>query len=316
MSVPKISIICPIYQAEKTIHRCVDSVLSQTFSDFELLLIDDGSSDASGVICDEYAINDQRVKVFHKDNGGVASARQMGIDESSGGYTIHIDSDDWVEPCMLSDLYDYALKYDADIVICDFIVDYGKYRRYKKSGETRSNSTEYLKDIIGRYRGYLWNKLIRRSCYESPDKINFIKGQNLFEDLIICAKILCNPRRVVYLDRAYYHYMQSSPYSYTHGRNMYRDRVALNNILGNILNNKDFALELILLKKIEAYTALQENVFTRKEFLSRYRYLKDIPLQWYGEAALNRALYGLYYTEYINIFVKEMIKRYIRRLLS
>ena len=293
MSVPKISIICPIYQAEKTIHRCVDSVLSQTFSDFELLLIDDGSSDASGVICDEYAIKDQRVKVFHKDNGGVASARQMGIDESSGGYTIHIDSDDWVEPCMLSDLYDYALKYDADIVICDFIVDYGKYRRYKKSGETRSNSTEYLKDIIGRYRGYLWNKLIRRSCYESPDKINFIKGQNLFEDLIICAKILCNHRRVVYLDR-----------------------VALNNILGNILNNKDFALELILLKKIEAYTALQENVFTRKEFLSRYRYLKDIPLQWYGEAALNRALYGLYYTEYINIFVKEMIKRYIRRLLS
>ena len=117
MSVPKISIICPIYQAEKTIHRCVDSVLSQTFSDFELLLIDDGSSDASGVICDEYAIKDQRVKVFHKDNGGVASARQMGIDESSGGYTIHIDSDDWVEPCMLSDLYDYALKYDADNVI-------------------------------------------------------------------------------------------------------------------------------------------------------------------------------------------------------
>ena len=120
---PKVSVIVPIYKAEKYINRCIDSILAQTFTDWELLLIDDGSPDRSGEICDEYAENDPRIRVFHKANGGVSSARQMGQEEAVGEYTIHVDPDDWVEPTMLEELYAKAEADDADMVICDFFLD-------------------------------------------------------------------------------------------------------------------------------------------------------------------------------------------------
>ena len=135
-NMPAISIICPVYSAEKYIHRCLDSILAQTFTDFELLMIDDGSPDNSGKICDEYAEKDSRIRVFHKENGGVASARQIGLDNAIGDYTIHIDPDDWVDPNMLEELYAKAKEADADIVICDYWVNYKKYERYR----SRENS--------------------------------------------------------------------------------------------------------------------------------------------------------------------------------
>ena len=107
---PKISIIVPVYKAENYIHRCIKSLLSQTFTDFEILLINDGSPDKSGEICDEYAKSDKRIRVFHKENGGVSSARQCGIDNARGEYTIHVDPDDWVDPRMLEELYLKAVE--------------------------------------------------------------------------------------------------------------------------------------------------------------------------------------------------------------
>lgn len=92
-----ISVIVPVYNAEKYLKRCVDSILSQSFSDFELLLIDDGSSDLSGLFCDEYAIADKRVSAFHTDNNGVSGARQYGLNIAKGKYIQFIDSDDWIE---------------------------------------------------------------------------------------------------------------------------------------------------------------------------------------------------------------------------
>lgn len=121
---PKISVIVPVYKAEAYLHRCVDSIIAQTFTDWELLLVDDGSPDRSGDICDEYASKDARIRVFHKENGGVSSARQKGLDEAIGEYTIHADPDDWVEPMMLEELYKKAKEDDADMVICDFICEY------------------------------------------------------------------------------------------------------------------------------------------------------------------------------------------------
>ena len=122
ISAPKISVIVPVYKAEDYLHRCVDSILVQTFTDFELILVDDGSPDGSGVLCDKYAQIDKRVKVIHKENGGVASARQCGIDNACSEYTIHADPDDWVEPNMLEELYNKAKESKADMVICDFCI--------------------------------------------------------------------------------------------------------------------------------------------------------------------------------------------------
>lgn len=102
---PKISVIVPVYNTEKYLHRCIDSILAQTFTDFELLLIDDGSKDNSGAICDEYAAKDQRVRVFHKKNGGVSSARNLGLDNAQGEWITFVDSDDWLQRNYLNSLY-------------------------------------------------------------------------------------------------------------------------------------------------------------------------------------------------------------------
>ncbi len=106
MSKPLISVIVPVYNAEKTLRRCVDSILSQTFTEFELLLINDGSKDNSGVICDEYARKDSRIRVFHKENGGVSSARNVGLDNLRGEWVTFVDSDDYVENKYLGVFYD------------------------------------------------------------------------------------------------------------------------------------------------------------------------------------------------------------------
>ena len=122
--IPVISIIVAVYKAESCLRRCVDSLLAQTFQDYEILLVDDGSPDRSGEICDEYARKDNRVRVFHKENGGVASARQCGMNNARGEYVIHADPDDWVEPNMLEELYGKAKEENADMIICDATVIY------------------------------------------------------------------------------------------------------------------------------------------------------------------------------------------------
>lgn len=107
---PLISIIVPIYNSEKTLNRCVDSILSQTFGDWELLLVDDGSKDSSGYICDEYSLKDSRIKVFHKENGGASSARNVGLDNAVGKWVVFVDSDDFIESNTFS-----SLKFISDI---------------------------------------------------------------------------------------------------------------------------------------------------------------------------------------------------------
>lgn len=114
---PKISVIVPVYNAEKYLHRCIDSILAQTFTDFELLLINDGSKDSSGAICDEYTQKDSRVRVFHKENGGVSSARNVGLDEAKGEWVTFIDSDDWVNEYFLEKFLKEHGSADFDVFI-------------------------------------------------------------------------------------------------------------------------------------------------------------------------------------------------------
>ena len=112
---PKVSIIVPVYKAEQYLHRCVDSILSQSFTDCELILVDDGSPDKSGEICDEYASRDSRIQVIHKQNGGVSSARNAGLDVAHGEYVWFVDSDDWIENDSLKEIYNIMDKTNADI---------------------------------------------------------------------------------------------------------------------------------------------------------------------------------------------------------
>lgn len=205
----KVSVIVPVYKAEKWLHRCVDSILAQTMTDFELLLINDGSPDKSGDICDEYAAKDSRVRVFHKDNGGVSSARQMGLENATGEYVIHCDPDDWVEQDMLMDMLQYAKDTQSDMVICDYYSEneYGEELTYNKQ-DLQQGETSYsiLNKLINqKIHGACWNKLVRRDCLKD---ITFYPFDLVYaEDQLFNAKVLKQDIRIGYLNKAYYHYV-------------------------------------------------------------------------------------------------------------
>ena len=202
---PAVSIIVPVYKAEAYLHRCVDSLLAQTFTDFEVLLIDDGSPDRSGEICDDYARKDARVRVFHQTNGGVSVARQRGLDEALGEYTIHADPDDWVEPDMLEELYRKAKEDDADMVICDFYTNDEKTQKYVKQRPSKLDHCTVLHELFQQLHGGCWNKLVKRVCY-SKYGVNFPKDLSLCEDLYVNSALLLHDIKVTYVGRAFYHY--------------------------------------------------------------------------------------------------------------
>lgn len=119
---PKVSVIVPVYNAEKYLQECVDSILRQTLTDLELILVDDGSTDSSPAICDRYAEQDARVQVIHKPNGRAASARNAGLRAASGEYVAFVDSDDWISP----EMYEKMLETGADVTLCDYVRFQGK----------------------------------------------------------------------------------------------------------------------------------------------------------------------------------------------
>lgn len=210
MNTVAISIIVAVYKAEAYLHRCIDSLLAQTFTDFEILLIDDGSPDRSGEICDEYAAKDSRIRVIHKENGGVSSARQCGLDNAQGEYTIHADPDDWVEPDMLEELYKKAKKENADMVICDFYVNKGNKQHYVSQHPLSIDAPTVLRQVLlQQLHGSCCNKLVKRACY-SENNVKFPKEVSLCEDLVFNTRLLQHTKCIRYLQRAFYHYDQTA----------------------------------------------------------------------------------------------------------
>lgn len=269
---PLISVIVPIYNAENYLHRCLDSILAQTFTDFELILVNDGSTDCSGKICDEYALKDNRIKVIHKNNGGVASARQMGVDNALGNYTIHADPDDWVEPTMLEELYKKAIEKDADMVICDFYVQTCNtcITRTQRISE-ESSETTLLALLSHKLHGSLCNKLIRLECYKKFN-IRFVEGLNFCEDYLVCVKMLKNDIKVAYLNKAFYYYDQftndnSITRKYT--LDTYKQRLFFINELKSTLEGK-YKNYILKNEAIVAIECLRHGVLEKAEFKRTY----------------------------------------------
>ena len=169
---PNVSIIVPVYNAENTIQRCVDSILDQQYTDFELLLVDDGSQDGSGAICDAYAAQDARVRVFHQKNAGVSAARNHALDHAQGVYLQFLDSDDWITPDATRSLVRAAENHRCDLVIADFYRVVGE--RLSRKGDIDEDTlmtreayaAHMMENPADFYYGVLWNKLYRRKLVE------------------------------------------------------------------------------------------------------------------------------------------------------
>ena len=204
--VPSVSILIAVYQAEKYLNICLNSILSQTFSDFEVILVDDGSKDLSRDICDEYAKKDSRVNVIRKQNGGVASARQCGIDNAQGEYIIYVDPDDWVESDMLEVMYHEAKSKDADMVFVDYYWENQTEVRYMNEKPKDLNHFTLLEAILNQsITGATWTKLIRRSLFKKY-KVTF-PPINMTEDTHAMSQLLLNDIKLVYIPKAFYHYV-------------------------------------------------------------------------------------------------------------
>lgn len=207
---PQISVIVPIYNVEAYLKRCVDSIIEQTFTDFELILVDDGSPDRCGEICDQYAETDRRVKVIHKENGGLSDARNAGIDIAKGIYLSFIDSDDWVEDTFLEVLYTEAEKNSADISVVNYHEEYENVRREAKQVDNRiltgieALNYLYRPNHLAIYSCIVCNKLFKKELF---DNIRFPVGK-LNEDSFTIHKLLYKADRICFTGNDLYCYYQ------------------------------------------------------------------------------------------------------------
>lgn len=211
MKQPAISIIVPVYNAEKYLRRCIDSILSQSLTDFELILIDDGSTDRSPLICDEYATRDKRIRLIHKKNDGVSAARNDGIDIAQGEFITFVDSDDWVDEVYLNTLLQYK-QYDIVFFSHRLIFDDGYTSEFifeEKEGDIqtiwdivsllKNNSTKW------NFYGYTWNKMFRRDLVERY-KVRFVDGLRISEDEVYTLDYCTHAKSIRVLPLCLYNY--------------------------------------------------------------------------------------------------------------
>lgn len=210
---PLVTIIVPVYKVEPYLPRCLDSIIHQTYQQLEIIVVDDGSPDNCGRICDEYANIDPRIKVFHTENHGLSAARNYALARANGKYIGFVDSDDWVEPDMYIELVGEIEKSKADIVNCGVFYESSKQTKIGSVIDKKcDNNLDLLKTlIIGNISNGVWNKLYKKSCFTG---ITFPEG-HVFEELTTVYKIFANASTATFIPKPFYHYLQQRKGSIT-----------------------------------------------------------------------------------------------------
>jgi len=249
---PKVSVIVPVYNVELYLSQCIDSLINQTLSDIEIILVDDGSTDKSKGICDEYTSKDERIKVFHIENSGVSNARNFGISNSIGEYIMFLDSDDWIEPETIEMACNKADESDANIVFWSWQKEYssGTYKDFYLENNSAFLSDNDINKLRIRCIGFLddelndpvktdhfntpWAKLYSRSFLVNSN-VKFIERKQVgMEDVLFNIELFQKVEKVAYLPRYYNHYRIDNPNSLTK-----IDTIALNDKFSNLFNAID-----------------------------------------------------------------------------
>ena len=202
-----ISVIVPVYNVEWYLEKCVNSIINQTYKNLEIILVDDGATDSSGNMCDELAKSDNRIKVYHKENGGLSDARNYGVERATGDYIGFVDSDDYIESEMFEKLYEAIKKENVDVAECNFRFIYSnRIANYSEDNYYLVlNRDEYTKEYVNMNRifGAAWTKLIKSSLAK---EIKFPKGK-LFEDGFYSLELMKKARNFVIFHNSYYNYV-------------------------------------------------------------------------------------------------------------
>lgn len=205
-----ISVIVPVYKVEAYLDRCVASIVNQTYSDLEIILVDDGSPDNCGAMCDAWAAKDSRIRVIHKENGGLSDARNAGLALATGEYIAFVDSDDWVHPEYISKLYESVTQHHAELAACDIQITYEDKAEFGQiCAESECCTPEQAIESLlrnTRFRAVAWNKLYHRSLLAGE---KYPVGR-YHEDEFFTYRILHKARRLAYVDAPLYFYFQRS----------------------------------------------------------------------------------------------------------
>jgi glycosyltransferase involved in cell wall biosynthesis len=206
---PLVSVIIPIYNSEKYVSKCIESIINQSYENIEILLINDGSTDKSSEICDAYGIKDDRVKVIHKQNEGVSSARNLGIDEANGEYVSFVDSDDWLVPMAFENIVNCIIMEQVDAVIFEYFVEnYIGNKIHNTYTELYGpmNSEKAIETTISPVNRFVWSKVFSRDIIGNT---RFDTTIHFGEDTLFTALVMDKANSVYYLSRPLYHYFQS-----------------------------------------------------------------------------------------------------------
>jgi glycosyltransferase involved in cell wall biosynthesis len=295
MSAPKVSIIVPVYNVEKYIKKCIGSILSQTFENFELILVDDCSKDNSLNICNELYQNDSRIKIIKNTNNiGVSLSRRIGLEASIGDYIQYIDSDDWIEKDMIEKMYGKAISENFDMVVCDYC--------YEKNNtgeihEQRFNSFEkiaIIKNILSmRISTFLCDKMVKRELYETAQFPEFNRG----EDYVITIQNVYNAGKIGYINKPFYHYRY-------HEKSLSNNK--LTSVNGRIEENKNWIKVVDFLKdKYDEDLRIFEPELGDHINYFKFKYITDKKLMF------NKELYKLYPE---SNFCKNLLKSIIKKI--
>lgn len=203
-----ISIIIPVYKVEKYLEKCIESVLKQTYTNLQIILVDDGSPDNCGKICDEYAKKDSRIEVIHKANGGLSDARNVGISKAKGRYIGFVDSDDYIKEDMYEILLNLIKKYDADVSICNLydVIDGNECIRNKENGIREYSRLDILKEVLldKNIQSYAWNKLYKKELF---DEIKY-PIRKKYEDIGTTFYLFEKCNKIVVTSEPEYYYLK------------------------------------------------------------------------------------------------------------
>ena len=282
-----ISIIVPVYNVEKYLIRCIESIINQTYKNIEIILVDDGSTDNSSKICDEYKNKDKRIKVIHKINGGLSSARNRGLDIAKGKYIGFVDSDDYISPNMYEILYKELIDNKSDIVVCNFdrkedfnfVINNYKVKKLnninviKENIKNDINYNIYIDD-------YAWNKLYKKELFKN---IRYPIGK-YFEDIGTTFKLLSNSKSVIYIDCILYKYIKRTDSILGNPNiNVRKDRFDMIDLKCNYLLKKypilkKEIMQYYVLSYIESYRLLKyinKNTLNSTFFINKYKFIKE-----------------------------------------
>lgn len=281
-----ISVVVPIYNVEKYLEKCINSILNQTYDNLEIILVDDGSPDKSPDICDSYSKKDKRIKVIHKLNGGLSDARNVGIDQANGKYITFIDSDDYIDNDYIEFLFINMEKEQADIAICNPRIVYENFDKEKNISKFRINKVQKISSQRAleimlyqkKFDTSAWGKLYKTELFTN---VRYPIGK-YYEDIATTYKLFLKSTNIVYSDECKYNYLQRkssimgqpfkiTDFDYIENANIMLNDLKDNKVLYKAAKSRYISANFSILKKIIFKKEFNDYVINIKENIKDYR---------------------------------------------